>query len=350
MRILYAIQGTGNGHVSRAKDIIPVLKLRGDVDILIGGAFEHIELPYKVSYHLQGLGFVFGKNGGIDLWETFKNTNFRKVITEIRSFPVQQYDIIINDFEPFSAWSGRLRKVPVIALSHQSAVLDKKSPKAKKFSRLEQLLMNWYAPAKHHYGFHFKSYDKNIFTPVIREEIRSKKVSNKGHYTVYLPAYSDKKIIKVLSQFKDIKWQVFSKNSKEFYLANNIVISPIDNERFIESLVSSEGVLCGAGFETPAEALFLKKKLLVIPMKSQFEQKCNAEALKLMGVLVIKKLSLKYSSVINSWLKNNCVLKVDYPDITSDIISMIFDKHVYKKPSKRISPNTVEIGGLPIDC
>ena len=53
-------------------------------------------------------------------------------------------------------------------------------------------------------------------------------------------------------------------------------------------------MLCGAGFETPAEALFLNKKLLVIPMKTQFEQKCNAQALKEMGVTVVKKLSYKY--------------------------------------------------------
>ena len=26
MKILYAIQGTGNGHISRARDIIPILK------------------------------------------------------------------------------------------------------------------------------------------------------------------------------------------------------------------------------------------------------------------------------------------------------------------------------------
>ena len=34
MKILYAIQGTGNGHVSRAREIIPVLMKKGQVDIL----------------------------------------------------------------------------------------------------------------------------------------------------------------------------------------------------------------------------------------------------------------------------------------------------------------------------
>jgi UDP:flavonoid glycosyltransferase YjiC (YdhE family) len=30
MKILYAIQGTGNGHVSRAREIIPISKKKGD--------------------------------------------------------------------------------------------------------------------------------------------------------------------------------------------------------------------------------------------------------------------------------------------------------------------------------
>jgi len=347
MKILYAIQGTGNGHISRARDIIPILQLKGDVDILISGDIKQLEIPFQVDYRPHGLGFTFGKKGGIDFWKTYKNMDTKKVIKEIRSIPVEKYDIIINDFEPISAWAGRLKKVPVIALSHQSAVLHKKSPKAKKFNWLERMAMKWYAPAKHHYGFHFQSYHPTIFTPVIRDEIRRQEPSNKGHYTVYLPAYSDKKMIKVLSQFKNIKWHVFSKHSKESYVANNILISPIHNEKFIESLVSSKGVLCGAGFEAPAEALFLGKKLLVIPMKTQFEQKCNAEALRKMGVLILKKLSTKYTQQIKEWLQKDDIVEVDYPDMTADIINMIFEKHAYKQSKNKLHLPEIGIEKLP---
>ena len=34
MRILYAVQKTGNGHLARAQEIIPLLQIYGDVDIL----------------------------------------------------------------------------------------------------------------------------------------------------------------------------------------------------------------------------------------------------------------------------------------------------------------------------
>jgi UDP-N-acetylglucosamine:LPS N-acetylglucosamine transferase len=72
MKILYAIQGTGNGHISRARDIIPILQKKGDLDILISGIQADVSLPYEVKYKFKGLSFIFGKNGGIDLLNTYK--------------------------------------------------------------------------------------------------------------------------------------------------------------------------------------------------------------------------------------------------------------------------------------
>jgi len=54
MKILYAIQGTGNGHVSRAREIIPILKKKGDVDILISGIQSDIDLPDAIKYKFKG--------------------------------------------------------------------------------------------------------------------------------------------------------------------------------------------------------------------------------------------------------------------------------------------------------
>jgi uncharacterized protein (TIGR00661 family) len=107
----------------------------------------------------------------------------------------------------------------------------------------------------------------------------------------------------------------------------NVSIQPIDNEKFIKSMAQSAGVLCGAGFETPAEALFMKKKLLVIPMKSQYEQHLNAAALKSMGVPVIKSLKPKHQEIIQNWIDNGKVIDVDYPDNTREILQHILEKH-----------------------
>ena len=68
MKILYAIQGTGNGHLSRAMDVVPCLKAHGNVDILVSGIQSDLILPFPVKYEMRGLSFIFGKSGGVDLW------------------------------------------------------------------------------------------------------------------------------------------------------------------------------------------------------------------------------------------------------------------------------------------
>ena len=43
--------------------------------------------------------------------------------------------------------------------------------------------------------------------------------------------------------------------------------NPVNNELFNKSLETCNGLLTGGGFEGPAEALYLGKKLLSVPMK-----------------------------------------------------------------------------------
>lgn len=329
MKILYAIQGTGNGHISRARDIIPLLQKKGEVDILVSGTQADVGVGFPVKYKLKGMSFIFGKRGGVDLFETYKKAKIKRFYKEIKGLPVEDYDMVINDFEPVSAWACKLKNIECIGLSHQAAVLNKKSPRPKDSDFVGKTVLNQYAPVTDKYGFHFKAYDKKIFTPVIRDEIRNAIAQKLNHYTVYLPAYDDERIIKVLKEIDNVEWQVFSKHSKESYKKKNVFINPISNEAFIKSLIASTGVFCGAGFETPAEALFLQKKLMVIPMKGQYEQQCNAAALKEMGVPVLKKLKLSKLDEIKDWVKSDHIIPVDYPDITEQIINQVFDNHAY---------------------
>src|SRR6201986_2090726 len=333
MKILYAIQGTGNGHLSRSMDIVQLIKKMGDVDVLVSGTQGDLNLPFGIKYKLHGFGFIFGKSGGVDLWASFLKSRFRKFIKEIKNLPIEKYDLVINDFEPVSAWACYLKNKPCIGLSHQAAVLHEKAPKPEDSDMVGKLILKNYAPVTVQYGFHFKSFDENTFTPVIRKQVREQKITFKGHYTVYLPAYDDTRLIKRLWEFKDVEWDVFSKHNKKVLKYKNVSIQPIDNEKFIKSMAQSAGVLCGAGFETPAEALFMKKKLMVIPMKSQYEQQLNAAALKSMGVPVIKRLKPKHDETIQNWIDQGKVIDVDEPDNTRDILELVLRKNYQPVPS-----------------
>lgn len=327
MKVLYAIQGTGNGHLSRARDIIPILQKKNiELDLLVSGTQADIQIPFPIKYQLNGLSFIFGKKGGVDVWKTYLKANSAKLKKEIKSLPIQDYDLIINDFEPISAWACKLKNKPCFSLSHQAAVLEMKAPKPENKDLMGHFILKKYAPTTHQYGFHFKAYQENIFTPVIRQEIRQAKCEDKKHYTVYLPSYSDEKIIRMLKKIKNTSWEVFSKHNKRIIKQENISIQPIANEAFVQSMATSTGILCGAGFETPAEALFMNKKLLVVPMKGQFEQQCNMAALKEMGVPAIKSLKNKNSQQIMNWIETDKRVEVNYPDITAQIITQLFDE------------------------
>lgn len=320
MKILYAIQGTGNGHLARAEDIVPELKRYGDIDILVSGAQADILLSYKVKYKSKGLSFYFGKNGGVDLVKTFRKNKSKAIYKEVKKFPVEDYDVVINDFEPITAWACRRGHVPCIALSHQSALLSPKCPTPRSFDIVGDWILKNYAPADAHVGFHFANFDENIFTPVIRKRVRDAAVSDNGHYTVYLPAYDDKKLVPILSRLANMKWHVFSKHSKKAYRTGEVSVYPVNNEDFTASMASSRGVLCGAGFETPAEALYLKKKLMVVPMKGQYEQHYNAAALMQMGVPVLKKVKKKNIEKIIEWAESPAKIEVNYDDVTHEAV------------------------------
>jgi uncharacterized protein (TIGR00661 family) len=330
MRILYAIQGTGNGHISRAREIVPLLRKHCQTDVLISGDQADLELPFNPAYKVQGLTFTHGKNGGIDFRKTYKKANTKRFLSEIKELPVEEYDFVINDFEPVSAWACYQKKVACIALSHQSSLLDKNTPKPTQKDAIGSFVLKNYAPASHHFGLHFSRYSRNIYTPVIRKEIRQSEKTDDGHYIVYLPAYDDKFIVNLLEKIPDVKWEVFSKYDSKV-APDNILFKKVEEKSFTQSLLSCRGVLCGAGFETPSEALFLGKKLLVVPMKNQYEQQYNAAALRSMGIPVIKKLSESKAEKINEWVNSDYKVEITYPDLTDKMINRIFEMFVEEK-------------------
>ena len=110
-----------------------------------------------IKYKFNGLSFIFGKKGGVDILETYKKSNIRKLFREINSLPVEKYDLVINDFEPVSAWACYIKNKTCIALSHQAAVLNKNAPQPKHIDVLGRSILKNYAPVTVQYGFHFNS-------------------------------------------------------------------------------------------------------------------------------------------------------------------------------------------------
>ena len=337
MKVLYAIQGTGNGHLSRAREIIPHLIKHASLDLLISGSHSELGCDYLVKYRKNGMGFTFGKNGGINKIDTVKKLKPLQFMKDVLSFPVHDYDLIINDFEPVTAWACKFRGKDCLAMSHQSAFLSEKTPRPLKISHSAELLLKHYAPSTSHVGFHFLKYDQEIYTPIIFSKIRKLDINNFGHYTVYLPAHSDDTLIKYFTQIPDVRFDVFSKHSKQSYQLKNVHVQPIQTEAYMNSLSGCEGLITGGGFESPAEAMYLQKKVLVVPMSDQYEQQCNAAALKSMGLTVVKKINDDFLTQLKGWINYGFPIKVYYPDITAELVENVLASFQPQKTSELIN-------------
>ncbi len=328
MKVLYGVQCTGNGHITRSFELIKELKKYVKVDIVTSGSHSEIELPYYVRYRLKGLSYYFGKNGSFDLKKTLKSNNIVRFVKEVKRLPLDEYDLIISDFEPISAWAAKLKKKYTAGLSNQVSLLHPSVPKPKKTALLSRLFLKVFCPIDEGYGLLYKKYANNIFHPPIRQVIRDLTPTLGAHYVVYLPCYSDDRIISVLQHVSSVKWVVFSKNVAEDEMHDNVQIKAIAESSFIQYLENCSGVLCTAGFGTTSEAIFLKKKLLVVPMKNQYEQTCNAHILNTLGIPYLQYFNKNTVDQIKEWVAKDSTINIEFKDETGSIVRTILTDYI----------------------
>jgi uncharacterized protein (TIGR00661 family) len=302
MKILYSVQATGNGHISRAMELLPYIERYGKVDIFLSGANNSLQLDASVKYRSKGLSLFYTNGGGLNYLEIARKFAPLRIMKEVRDLPVEKYDLVLNDFESITSMACAYKKVPSVNFGHQASFISPKSPRPAKKEWMGEWILRNYARATQYIGLHFTQYDDFILPPVIKKKILQAEPQDKGHITVYLSSYSDATLTRYLSPLKDHRFQVFSKEVTQPVQQGNILFIPVGNQAFNKSLINCQAIITGAGFETPAEALYLGKKLMVIPIRGQYEQLCNAAALQKMGVPVLQSLDANFQQTFNQWI------------------------------------------------
>lgn len=302
MKILYGIQGTGHGHISRAREILPLLSEQADVDVLLSGYNCQMRLKNIPILHKRGISLAYDSNGSVSYLKTALGIQPVRLLKDVHSLNTKNYDLIISDYEPITAWASIHSTIPSVGLSHQAAFLSHKSPRPKKYSLFSEQILKHFAPCHRPIGFHFQRYDSFILPPIIRRDVRNLSVESGKHVTVYLPAFDHQTLTSVFLQCPQVEWHLFSPLCDEPYQKENIHVKPVGNLSFLESLRTSLGVVTSAGFETCAETMFLGKKLFVVPIRNQYEQLCNAAALKEMGITVLEQFNPMLKNKIDQWI------------------------------------------------
>ena len=119
--------------------------------------------------------------GAVNWLKTIFLNNYLRFINEVISCPVKKYDLIINDFEPVSAWASKFKKVKCFELTNQYSMTLKNIPKPKNYSKLVLHAISYIIPSNLGYGYHYKKYTERIFFPIIRDKIRNLEITENSY-------------------------------------------------------------------------------------------------------------------------------------------------------------------------
>ncbi len=320
MRIFYGVQGTGNGHITRARVMAKQLYSEGfDVTFQFTGRPQHKYFDMEVFeqyYHKQGLTFNTNK-GQVSYFKTAIQAKPVTFYNDVKKLDLSDYDLVLCDFEPVTAWAGKTQKKPVVGVGHQYA-FDHDIPKVRT-DPLADVIMRYFAPVDIGIGLHWHHFDQPILPPIIETLPVPKKV-NKNKIVVYLPFEDPNEVVEYLVPFKDFTFHLYSATpfSKSF---EHIVYHPLSREGFHADLQDCVGIISNAGFELASESLQMGKKILAKPLHAQMEQISNAEALQQLGYG--DTMDDLCSNSIGKWLEKDSSVCIKYPDMAEILVEWI---------------------------
>jgi uncharacterized protein (TIGR00661 family) len=331
MKIFYAIQATGNGHVSRAVQLYPYLQKFGTVDFFLSGTNATLPIDLNVKFKSKGCSLLYSKCGGLDYLAIVKNIKPLQMYKDAAALPLKQYDVIINDFDSVTALACKLQKVPSVQFGHQASFMSELTPRPEKRNFFGETIFKHYAPAPKYIGLHFEQYDSFIYPPIIKDEVLQAEPKDLKHITVYLPSFDKDCLEKAFAKLPQQAFHWFLSEIKEKHTIGNITYYPINQQYFNKSLITCHGIITGGGFETPAEALYLRKKVLIIPILNHYEQECNAAALNKLGVKVVYEVGKEFEVIIENWLNTTSELPKIKANNINETLQFLFD--TYNNPN-----------------
>jgi uncharacterized protein (TIGR00661 family) len=321
-KIFYGVQGTGNGHITRARVMAKALAQAGfKVDFQFTGRPEsqYFDMDVFGDYQCRpGLTF-HTENGQVSYLKTVLQSKALRFLSDINSLDFSHYDLVISDFEPVTSWAAKKQKKKVLGIGHQYA-FSHKIPREGS-DPMADLVMKNFAPVDVGVGLHWHHFGQPILPPIIEtpqlpETVQSDKI------LVYLPFENQQTVMNRLCPFEHIQFHVYAPEPIVSKYPN-IHFYPLSRDGFLRNLHDSAGIISNAGFEFISEALQLGKKILVKPLHAQMEQISNAAALQQLGYgHSMYELDVER---IEHWLHERHALRITYPNVADVLVKWIAD-------------------------
>jgi len=302
VKILYGVQGTGNGHISRARAMANALASHPDITVhwLFSGRqpgqFFAMDLfgPHQRFCH----GLTFATRGGrVDIARTITGLRPGRFAREVAGLDTRDFDLVVSDFEPVTAWAARLQGTPSVGLGHQYALVP--GVPLQGANPLMRNILRYFAPTGCAIGLHWHHFNlPHILPPLLDTGLRPI-AGHDGRILVYLPFESLPGLVTELRQLTDYRFAIYSPQARRKTLGN-VELHPPGHDDFRRDLARADGIICNAGFMLLSEAQLLGKRVLAKPLAGQMEQLSNARALQALGLgSVCEKVD---SNQVATWL------------------------------------------------
>jgi len=305
-RALFIVQGEGRGHLTQALALSSILRKAGHTICKAVVSKGGHEIPSYFEECLEapvvevpsGSFFVNQDTRSIDWGRTLVNNSLR--LNEFnRSFTVlsellkkERPHVIINFFEPLAGFFMLRERpnIPMVAVGHQFMFLHPQYqfPTGFEVQKISTLTFTRLTGLGAQCRFALSLYDAHplpekkilVMPPLLREELFDLPQNiSEPFFLVYLYHHSlSKDLIAWHKRNPSHRLHCFWNNEEadqETHFSDNLIFHQLHSTQFLEMMARCQGVVTTSGFESMAEAMYLRKPLMLNPLHRHFEQHCN---------------------------------------------------------------------------
>ncbi|MEM1054609.1 MAG: glycosyltransferase family protein [Bacteroidota bacterium] len=302
LRILFAVQGEGRGHMTQALALAPMLRRAGYQ--ILGATVSASHRQSVPAFFRDGLGapvhllsaptFEADAHGRIHLgrtvWAGLRSARSTSASLDALAGLLDEHepDVIVSFFDALTGLYGLLRPsdAPVVAVGHQFMFEYPEYPFAPG-QPLQRAAMRGYtralgASAETRLALSF--YDAEVpregtvvMPPLLRPEVLAMNgAKDDGSLLVYL---MEPALASVLARWSDchpgVPIHCFTAMEPRVH-SEALTFHALSGTDFLRRMAVCRGVVCTAGFESVSEAMWLGKPVCMAPTPGHYEQRCNA--------------------------------------------------------------------------
>jgi uncharacterized protein (TIGR00661 family) len=313
-RFIFTVQGEGRGHLTQAISLTQMARDAGhEVVGYAVGSFQGRKIPAFFAQFIGDTPLIqyespsinYGKGKSVQLGKTAlqaftKFGTYWKSATQLGEFIEElQPDGIINFYESITGLYNLKTgsKMPCMSIGHQYLLLSEHFESIPE-KALDRFLLNVNTKitaigSRKLLGLSFRAMPndpkRNIITvpPLLRQEVKSIQSQTGERWLAYLTHYRlADEIMAWSAQNPEVQMDCFWDNptrKTKYQYSESLTFHPIDAEKYLTKMTTCAGLISTAGFESVAEAMYLGKPVMMVPVPNHIEQMINAHDGELSG-------------------------------------------------------------------